>query len=456
MGLCLARPRNDCAPVFPNELHNEFHGGGFITRNLDEFHGGFSTKSLDEFAVLEESMDDCSSAKIKIGKDKLSSPEKFQFNSDNTAGQKSPKNRKKLKTRSKNSNSCSADLILDFTLDIDMPKKVSRSCSEKKILRHGSLNNCTEMNPISVDCENAKGETGEEDADFDEILFGHKTAEILDFFREHSSNTTADSPHSRPKLQIYSILDMKKLKSIRLSQFSKSSRFGSSNSETESPRSKLIGLLMKNLSSRSKSKCSADKNMGDMKSACECNDKSVRQKELVQEHKKHKPGRRPCLLSMFNVDRSFTVEGNTETLIFADHDKTTTGVLNNLMGGSRVDIRIPVKTLSNEFVMFNFCPNEGGADSTKLHETTASAVAGVNDVGFRSMHQLQGVCRLSRLSLTEEEAAFGSPFSIGRGRRSKGSEFPEDLILGRLSADAFSDSSSDLFELEFLGHQMGF
>ncbi|GLJ13811.1 hypothetical protein SUGI_0220460 [Cryptomeria japonica] len=362
MGLCLARPRNDCAPVFPNELHNEFHGGGFITRNLDEFHGGFSTKSLDEFAVLEESMDDCSSAKIKIGKDKLSSPEKFQFNSDNTAGQKSPKNRKKLKTR--------------------------------------------KMNPISVDCENAKGETGEEDADFDEILFGHKTAEILDFFREHSSNTTADSPHSRPKLQIYSILDMKKLKSIRLSQFSKSSRFGSSNSETESPRSKLIGLLMKNLSSRSKSKCSADKNMGDMKSAY--------------------------------------------------HDKTTTGVLNNLMGGSRVDIRIPVKTLSNEFVMFNFCPNEGGADSTKLHETTASAVAGVNDVGFRSMHQLQGVCRLSRLSLTEEEAAFGSPFSIGRGRRSKGSEFPEDLILGRLSADAFSDSSSDLFELEFLGHQMGF
>ncbi|KAH9314074.1 hypothetical protein KI387_022701 [Taxus chinensis] len=410
MGVCLSRPEDNYPLVSANEFGND------MKQTMDDETSRVEIEARkhkpnsvvpDKFQSKMKNSEDHKMSEDSPVPDCKREEEKNPIYRFYNAMEEKMVGHEHLKTRSKSSSSCSADFTWDLALDFHISKKFSGPC-----------------------------QTMEKDADFDEILFGYKTGEILDFFREYSS---AETVSTHPKLQ--------KLKSLRLFRLSMSSRFSSNSSE------KITGLLMKNLSSKSKPKCSNDEsNVSDKKSGYDCNSKSKR--GLFQVHKNNKAGRRKCLLSMFNVDRSFNIGDAIETSVIIDHAENPPGVINGFNGGSHVDFGVPVKTLSNDFVLLNFCPNDGGNGSTEPDKTAGSTemfdeATERRDLEFQSVQELQGSCRV----MAGEEAAFGSPFSIGRGRRSKGRELSENLMSGRISADAFSDSSSDLFDLEFLNHQ---
>lgn len=307
------------------------------------------------------------------------------------------------------------DFSCDFATDFSAANKISRSCSGKEIslprpvkcIRTNTHTNPMDVheeltgNEISGNSEKSECQNAIDNFNSDKIFFG--IPENC-FERPNSLANLLGEPF---KSQLHLLFPAaKNAEATRLSRFSKSSRFTTckenGNFRTESPRSKFIGLLMKSLSLRSRTRISniqtkSSSVLGDPRSEDEkYNSRSAKElKNEVESEERREENTRP--------------EGTTESSRF---------------------LVAAEKALDSRFSIDSLC-----GDAAELAERFR-VYAQNNAQRKRSSWCQNGL-------VTEEISS--------QGRRSKRLEFLENLTSARVSADASSDSSSDLFDLEFLG-----
>lgn len=324
----------------------------------------------------------------------------------------------------------STDLSWDFACT---DNKISRSCSDKEISLPMPVK-CIRMNTTnSVDgaleelTENENlGSTEEcqstiDNFNSDKIYFG--IPENC-FERPNSLANLLGEPF---KSQLHLLFPTKNGDATRLSRFSKSSRISTcrenGNFRTESPRSKFIGLLMKSLSFRSRTRISniQTKSPSVLSDTRSGDDKYLNgyQKELqILSHinTRREENSRPAKELMNEVGSGERREENSRS---------------EGMRESSSFLVAAEKALDSRFSIDSLC-----SDAAELAERFR-VYAQNNAQRKRSLRCQNGL-------VTEELSS--------QGRRSKRIEFLENLTSARVSADASSDSSSDLFDLEFPGN----